>query len=147
MADFGSDFSGIFDLDPNLTFLSGDSSAPFPNSLNALTQALARRLTTPNGALPYSPSYGYDIRELISSTVLPSVAEPRIEAECRKDERVDDCTCTITVTGSGTDKVWSIKINPKTSTGDTFSFVLNVSAVSVSILTASGGPVTIPAGA
>ena len=144
MADFGSDFSGVSDLDANWTFISGDSSAAKPNSITALTQALARRLTTPNGSLPYDSDYGYDVRDLVSSTRTPESAEALIEAECVKDERVDSCKCTITVAGSGAgDTAWTISINCTTSTGDTFAFVLSVTAVTVTLLTTGGGPVTL----
>lgn len=143
MADFGSDFGGVSDLDVNWTFVSGDSSAAKPNSLTALSQALARRLTTPSGGLPYDPDYGYDVRDLVSTNRTSESAASLIEAECLKDERVDSCTCTITVAGSAGDTAWQIAVNCTTSTGDTFAFVLNVTAVSVELLTTGGGPITL----
>lgn len=144
--DFGSDFSGVTDIDANWTFISGESTDPKPNSVTAMTQALARRLTTPFGALWCDPNYGYDVRELLSSTRSPEACESRIEAECRKDNRVDDCDCSIVVSGADSSQVWTITINPKTSEGNTFAFVLVVDSVSVQLLTESGGPITIAAG-
>lgn len=145
MGDFGSDFSGFTDIDENWSFISGDFSAPKPNSATALTQALARRLTTPNGALWYDPNYGYDLRELVSSTRAPESVEARIEAECRKDRRVDDCNCSVVAIGAGAARVWTITINPQTTDGETFAFVLSVNSVSVTLLTTNNGPITLGA--
>jgi hypothetical protein len=143
MADFGSDFRGVSDIDANWTFGSGDSSAQAPNSVTVITEALARRLLTPAGSLWYDANYGYDVRELVSSTKTPEATAARVEAECRKDERVDSCDCTIVVTGNGPDKKWVITVNPKTSTGDVFAFVINVSALNVTILTTGNGPINL----
>lgn len=136
MTDFGSDLNGFLDLDANLTFLSGDSSLPQPNSTRALTQALARRITTPRGGLFYDQSYGIDVRDLVSGAVEPSTAAAMIASECRLDERVNDCSVTIVVGGSGPDKTWTITVNPVTSTGDVFKFVLSVNDVTVTLLAA-----------
>jgi hypothetical protein len=122
---FGSDFSGHDDLDARLTVLEGEE-----DEATALIQALVRRLTTPRGALWYSPNYGYDIRMLLSDTVEPSQAQLIIEAECTKEQRVEKAKCLITVS----DDEWEIAIYCESDTGREFDLTLSVDAVSVELL-------------
>lgn len=124
----GSDFWGVEDLDPLLTFLEGDSE-----ELTALSQALMRRFTMPRGALWYAPGEGLDLRMFLSDLIPPQVVEQAVAAEARKDERVDDCTCTIVVQQ---DQSWVISINPQTTTGATYTLTVAVSQVSVQLLSA-----------
>jgi hypothetical protein len=126
--DFGTDFAGVEDIDANWTFL-GDG-----NSIVALTHALARRYMTPRGGLFYDQSYGLDLRSFISETYNPSTVETMIAAEARKDERVDDATATIAVTGHGPEKTWRVSIVGQTTSGEAFSLVLAVSSVTVALL-------------
>jgi hypothetical protein len=126
---FGSDFAAVEDFDANLTFLEGDAG-----EARALSQALARRLSTPRGGNPFDPAYGLDIRGFIADIVSAEDAEAQIENECRKDERVDDVTCTITVSGEGTDAIWTVNILCTATVGKTFNLTLEVSAVTVSLL-------------
>lgn len=127
---FGSDFSGVDDLDPTLAFLTGDADERV-----ALAQAIARRLSTPRGGLFYDPAYGYDLRQLISSTSDPTTEEQKIEDECTKDERVKSATVSITVIGHGPQKTWQIEIECTTNDGTKFVFTLSVSSVTVQLLT------------
>jgi hypothetical protein len=134
---FGSDFAGVDDLDPNLTFLQNSVTTPNAETL-ACAQALARRLSAPFGALANvtgDNNYGYDLRDLLSSGIAPSAAESAIEAECRKDERVDDCTTTITVSGDQNEEQWTVQILCTSNTGDVFELTLAVTSVTVQLLT------------
>ncbi len=123
---FGSDINGFDDLDPRLLFLEEDV-----DEVTALIQAVARRYITPRGGLFYDPSYGLDLRQFISGTFSPAQMEALIAAEARKEERVTDCTATVTVAGD----VFSVEIRCTASTGATFDFTLNVSQVTVTLLT------------
>lgn len=122
---FGSDFSGVEDLDANLTFLSGDQ----PEAL-ALAQAVARRITTPRGGLFYRQSYGDDIRNYISDTANAGIVAQQVSAEIRKDERISACDTQITAVG----ETWMMVIGCTASTGATFTLTIAVSAVTVTLL-------------
>jgi phage baseplate assembly protein W len=126
---FGSDFSAVEDFDANWTFLEGDAGEAL-----ALTQALARRLSTPRGGLFYDPAYGLDIRGFIADSVSPADAAAQIENECRKDERVDDAKCTITASGEGASTVWTVDIRCAATTGKVYNMTLEVSRLSVTLL-------------
>lgn len=132
---FGSDFSGINDIDPNWSYLANSPTTPNDESI-ALTQAIARRLTTPRGGLFYDLNYGTDIRDFISSSIPIAQAISAIEAECRKDERVDDCDVTISVVADE----WFVTIECKAHASGPFALTLAVSAVSVELLNQRQGP-------
>lgn len=126
---FGADFSAVEDFDANWTFLEGDAG-----EARALAQAVARRLITPRGGLFYDPAYGMDIRAFIADTTTPEDAVAQIENEARKDERVDDCKCTITVVGEGASTIWTVQIHCTATTGKAFDLTLEVSRVTVALL-------------
>lgn len=64
-----------------------------------LANALGRRLITPRGGLFYDPDYGLDVRSYLhaamSNAKIAELAND-IEAECRKDPRVQDIAATVT---------------------------------------------------
>lgn len=134
---FGSDFAGIDDLDANWTFLQNSVTTPNVETL-ACAQALARRFVTPFGGLPGDNNYGDDLTNLLSSGTPPSVAEAGIEAECRKDERVDDCTASITVSGDQNAEEWTIQISCTSDVGDVFELTIAVNSVTVQLLSIVG---------
>jgi len=75
----GVDFSGLEDIDANLTLVDGRLG---------FAQAIYRRLTTPRGRLFYDPEYGIDIRDFLKQSGFSATQNARIiEAECLKDER------------------------------------------------------------
>ncbi len=123
---FGSDFSAVDDLDPLLTFLEGDT-----DDVTALIQAVARRYITPRGGLFYDPAYGLDLRLFVGSTYSPAQIESLTAAEARKEERVSDCSVTATPIG----ETLKIEIRCTSNTGATFDFTLEVSKVTVTLLT------------
>ena len=123
---YGSDFSGVDDLDPFLTFLEGED-----NEAIALSQALARRLTTQRYALFYDPTYGTDLRSYIADSVDSTIVQGAIGIECRKDPRVADVRTTITEV----DESWTIAIVVTPQEGDTFTMTLSVDELTVELLT------------
>lgn len=87
----GTDIGGATELDFALTTVSGRTS---------LAHRLIRRLTTPRGGLWYAPNYGYDLSELVGSTVPPSVVEQRVVEQMLAEEEVADARATATFTAS-----------------------------------------------
>ena len=86
MADLGSDFWAIEDIDPNLTAVSGQT---------CLIQALVRRIISARGSMFYDEDYGSDVRKFLSVPVRTGVVAQTIETECLKDERVEDAAATV----------------------------------------------------
>lgn len=131
---FGTDFSGVDEIDANWAFLEGEA-----NEVTAFVQAIARRYLTPRGGLFYDQSYGFDIRTLVGDNIEPSLAEAMIATEALGDERVADCQASVTASGPLNGQTWQIKIVVTAKTGATYALTLAVSAVTVELLKA--GPV------
>ena len=100
MADLGSDVStyiendeGELDLDPFFGVISGPP---------ALAECQTRRLETPSGSLPWDLDAGYDLLALVNKSGVAAIAvQAAVDAEMRKDERVDDVDVTCVVDASG----------------------------------------------
>lgn len=124
MADFGIDLAGVDDLSPGLPIVSGRLG---------LLQAIARRLITPRGSLFYDHDYGYDVRQFLSGDVR-STAEiaSNVAAEAEKDERVEQASAKVTLV----DRRLVVNLAILDGAGP-FSFVLNISQVTVELLTQS----------
>lgn len=126
MTDFGYDVSCVTDLDPAFRQVTGRE---------AVAQAIARRLSTKNGALALvgdDPDYGSDLRELVGEDVGPRALfelQARAEAEALKDERV----LTAQASGSLAAGVLTLVLALSDADGP-FRLVLAVSEVSVQIL-------------
>lgn len=87
----GWDFSCVDDVDQDLAPVSGRL---------CVAQAVARRWITNRGELFYDPEYGAGLRNYISgNTQNIGTLAGRLEDEARKDERVDDCKCSVDVVG------------------------------------------------
>ena len=128
--DLGSDFAGVLDIDAALTVVSGWRN---------LGNALARRLTTANGALFYDPDYGYDLRSLLNAAVRDTAKiGARIIKEMLKDKRVQSATANVTF--SGDTLVAHVGITPKGDDNPAFSLVMNVSQLTVETLLQLGLP-------
>lgn len=123
--DFGTDVSTFPDLD--FIPISGQA---------AVGEAVARRLMTPRGSLPFLPNYGTDIRNRLNDTITPEqLASLRssIEAEAEKDERVERAEATVTYLDASHTLLIALKLT--TGTGP-FDLVLRVSQLSVELLAA-----------
>lgn len=87
-ADYGVDFSGVEDLDFNLTTVSGPT---------AVAQAIARELLTPFGTLFYAPTYGNDVRRFLGAMITsPGSIAASVEATALKDQRVENARARVT---------------------------------------------------
>ncbi len=125
MTTYGSDFSGVEDIDAFWSFET--------NEVKVLQQAIARRLICPPGALFYAPTYGYDIRALVADVVDTDTAARSIDAEVRKDERVATTSTTVTQLASGVLTI-SITVTPANPAQAPFSLTLSVNSVTVELL-------------
>lgn len=123
MTDFGTDIAtpGLLDIDPHFIEVSG---------VDALGQALGRRLVTPRGALEGDPAYGYDLREHLNNEDPDFVAiGAEVAAELLKDERVARARASATFDGS----TLTVTADVLTALGP-FRLTLDVSAVSSNVL-------------
>jgi hypothetical protein len=90
---YGSDTSCVDDL-PLI-----DAQVTDPKVL--IGQRIARRLTTPRGALALvsdDGNFGWDVRQYLNGKIAPNttaVAQQQITDECLKDEQVESATVSI----------------------------------------------------
>lgn len=104
---YGSDFSGVQEIDANWTFLSGDKQERL-----AYAQAIVRRLSTPRGAMPRDRSYGYDLRAMLADAGLTTTqAAMAIRSEVLADERSRECVVDITESGALNARTWYVAIS------------------------------------
>lgn len=125
----GSDFSGIDDLDFNLSYLEGEEAEQV-----AFMQAIQRRLSTPRGALWYDESYGLDLRTFLSDNINPSVAQGVIAAEIRKDERVANAEVAVIVDDLGK---WTINMSVTALTQETFELIFKLDSSKLTLVTSA----------
>lgn len=125
----GSDFSGIDDLDFNLSYLEGEEAEQV-----AFMQAIQRRLSTPRGALWYDESYGLDLRTFLSDNINPSVAQGVIAAEIRKDERVANAEVAVIVDDLGK---WTINMSVTALTQETFELTFKLDSSKLTLVTSA----------
>lgn len=128
--DYGTDVYLLTDLGPVWGTATG---------LVNLGLALARRLMTPRGTLPYDPNYGTDVRAYLNkrvTTVGVSALQGDISSECQKDERVQ--TCDGSVSFSKSTRSMFISATVTTIFGETFTLVMAATAISVSVLSVNG---------
>jgi phage baseplate assembly protein W len=125
VGDYGSDVLVFPGVDGNLNLVA---------DWRVVAEALARRLSTPRGTLPFHPDYGLDVREYLNEAVTQDALyrmKAAVELECEQDERVENAEATITYSAST--QTLRLSIEATTTTGP-LRFVLNVSQVSVELL-------------
>lgn len=124
MAEHGYDIAGILDLSTDLRVIHGRE---------ALLHAIARRLTTPRGALFYDPSYGHDVRQYVNAPAQRAgLIESQVSLECLKDERVLDAEVDVETTDEfGEGLILRLTI---TDSLGPFRFTLQASALTVELL-------------
>lgn len=72
--------------------------------VQVVAEAIYRRLTTPRGMLLEDPDYGRDVREYLSMEMTPTNlarVPGEIRNEVMKDDRIESCELTSTITGTG----------------------------------------------
>lgn len=88
--DYGTDVLTSPTLDTSFALYSGPL---------IVCHAIARRLTTPRGKLPFHPDYGKDLRAYLNEAMTSStLSEMRAaaEMEAEADERVESASATVT---------------------------------------------------
>lgn len=124
MVDYGTDLACVDDIDPTGRVVSGN---------RLIAEAVARRWTTPLGALIGYPDYGYDVAKHINADMSASdlaAMNFALEAEALKDERVEAATVTSSLAEDGV-----LTITGSLDAGEgPIRLVLSVSDVSVTLL-------------
>lgn len=87
MADLGSDFSGVADLDWALSTVSGRT---------ALAQAILRRLRTRQGELVTDTTYGYCVRDQIGANPNITEVSQGVLAQVVAEEEIQDADVDVT---------------------------------------------------
>lgn len=121
---FGSDISCTSDTDARFSEVSG-------GTVNALGQALYRRLTTFRGTLRDDDDYGLitPLQALVNTPMTPaSLARigDNIALECAKDERVASTSVIATYTAVAKALDITIKVTPRDPKIFPFKFVISV---------------------
>jgi phage baseplate assembly protein W len=117
-----------------LVFPGLDETFTLVSDSRVLTEALARRLCTPRGTLPFHPDYGLDLRQYLNQSMTADALyrlKTAAERECEQDERVGSADAVVTYTPSSSSLKVSLTIN--TAAGP-FRLVLSVTQVSVDLL-------------
>lgn len=125
--DFGSDISTFPDFDADFRPLEG---------ARAVGEAVARRLMTERGALPFDPEYGTDIRRALNESLTPGAVaalQASIAAEAEKDERVERAEASVTLLHASSTLLVALKL---TTSAGPFDLVLRVSQLSIDLLAA-----------
>jgi phage baseplate assembly protein W len=102
-----------------------------------LGNALARRLTTPRGALLSDPGYGSDVRRYLNAGVTAAQlarVKSEVAAEVSKDDRVQNPDVTVTVNPGAA--AMAITIVTELAPGAPFAFVFRVDKLTVDFLDA-----------
>lgn len=123
--DFGTDVSVYPDLDPAFSPLSGT---------RVLCEAIAKRLSTPHGALAYAPDYGSDIRAFLNAGLTSSqvgALRAQIEAEVVKEERIQSCVAACSL--DTRTQTLNVALTLVADSGP-FVLVLGVTSITLSIL-------------
>lgn len=127
MADL-SDISATVDIYCIDDFLP---DMPVVTGRTALAHRLARRLQTPRGRFPWWPNFGTDLRQYLLSKAKPTAIASAAEAECLKDEQVEDVTCFVEVLNGGRSMRVVIQI---TDADGPFVFTLEISQAAETLL-------------
>jgi len=103
-----------------------------------LINAVYRRLQTPRGGLFYDPNYGEDVRLYLNGQIDTDILDQikvNIEQQVQLDARVRTATATVTFTS----QTYSLKIILQVVpiVGQSFTLVLSVDKLSVTILSNS----------
>ena len=123
--DFGSDVLTFPGLDETFTLVSDG---------RVVAEALARRLSTPRGLMPFHPDYGLDLRQYLNEAITADVLyqmKAALELECEQDERVQNADAVVTFDQA--QQTMLVTINATTASGP-FRLNLSVSQVSVDLL-------------
>lgn len=118
---YGRDLSCVTDVTDAM-----DEVDPF--STQGISESIARRLSTPRGALADDPNYGYDLRGFcnrgVTAMQLREVSGA-VYAEVKKDDRVNSAIVTVTQPSQRALSV-ALRITPEDPALNAFNLVLAV---------------------
>lgn len=116
----GSDFSGGYDLDPAMREVTGQ---------RALAEAVVRRLTTTTGALQDHPDYGFNLSNLIGTSLTTDRIKQGILGQIFLEEEIESATVSVVKNGE------TLEIDIVLFSGDgPFNFTLSVDDVGVNAI-------------
>lgn len=116
MADYGSDFHCVNDVDYALSTVSGT---------RALAEAVMRRIITPVNGLFYDLTYGDSIATGVGVSYRTfGDLQSRAEDEAMKDERVADAQATVTLVPETEILTVSVTVTPVE--GEPFDMTFNI---------------------
>lgn len=128
----------------DISATNGIKTGRYSRGVRLVAEAAYRRLITPAGSLhggEEEQNYGFDLTSLVGSAKTKSDAAAlpgRIQAELRKDERIESVDVVVTVTTATNGAVaWVVRIDGKTAEGP-FSFQVGIDDVSIELLGISG---------
>lgn len=137
MTDFGRDTSCTTSL----------RTGRFVSGARVVAEAAFRRLITPRGMLrggEEEQNYGLDLSDLVGSvaTKAEAAALPgRIEAELRKDRRIEAVKATVTSRQSGPAVEYLVTVEGETAVGP-FELVVRATELDVALLRLDAGDAT-----
>lgn len=103
-----------------------------------LLNALVRRLKTPSGGLFYDPSYGEDVRTYLNNQIDTDILDQiraNIKRQIELDERVKNANISLSFNQSAFSLLINLQVTP--NVGQTFTLVLSIDKLSVTILSDS----------
>lgn len=118
--DYGTDVAASSDglgIDPFFSLVTG---------AQGVAQALARRLITPQGGLITDPTYGFDLRALVNTSLSQAdilAIQSGVRTQCLYDERVDSVDVQVEL-DSG---VATVLVSPVLVEGETFTLTFQIS--------------------
>lgn len=121
---YGNDLSCVSDLTEDLAEVD-------PFSMQAISEAAIRRLTTPRGSLPDDRNYGIDVRSYANrATAIAELRElsGRCALELAKDDRIDTATVTSTQDPLSYSLRLSVVITPASPTLNPFTLTFAVTS-------------------
>ena len=132
MTFLGSDTACLYDI--------GLIDTQVTDPVRLVGERLARRLTTPRGALGLigdDPNAGFDVRQYVNGKLGPSAladAQAQVQAECLKDEQVESCICSMYLSGGAL----TLNLAITTAQGP-FALTLNIGALTTALVFAAAG--------
>lgn len=121
--NYGVDVLCLTDLDPNFSLIQ-----------NALPQDVWHLISEQPGSIFWSPNQTFSLRSLLSKGIMPaalSAVEATIISVIQADERVAQCQCLITQSGS---ESLQIQITVFPEQGSVFNLVAAISKVTITLI-------------
>lgn len=123
--EFGIDVMCLPDLDGTFTLVSDG---------RVLCEAVARRLMTPRGSLPFHPDYGFDVRSYLNESMSADDVyrfKSSVERECEADERVASADASVSFEANSSRLRLSVIVT--TASGE-YRFTLLVTQLTTELL-------------